>query len=176
MTTKKTICAIALASMGILTAGSAFGQGKTTDDTFAMHAASGGMAEVKLGELAEKNGSSEAVKNFGKRMVEDHSKANDQLKDVAAKNNITLPTTMNSSDRATYNRLSKLSGTQFDKAYMKDMVVDHEKDISEFKREASAGKNEEVKTFASDTLPTLESHLKEAKSVDREVAGTNAGN
>jgi putative membrane protein len=207
----KKICTIALASIAIVAAGSAFGQGNTptnptdtanpgqttqgarstsnvgqtapdtnvgrsADDTFAMHAASGGMAEVKLGQLAQKNASSEAVKSFGKRMVDDHSKANDQLKAVAASNNITLPTTMNTSDRATYNRLAKLTGAEFDKAYMNDMVMDHEKDISEFKREANAGKKEEIKSFAAQTLPTLESHLKEAKSVDSQVGGANTGN
>lgn len=204
---KTCLCTIALASMGMLVGGSAFGQGypsdkanpgqttqgarstsntgrttpdtnagRTADDTFAMHAASGGMAEVKLGQLAQKNGSSEAVKNFGKRMVDDHSQANDKLKEVASKNNITLPTSLNSSDQATYNRLSKLSGSAFDKAYMKDMVMDHEKDVSEFKREANAGKNPQVKDFASQTLPTLEDHLKEAKSVNSEVAASNSGN
>jgi len=97
----------------------------TMDATFAKKAAAGGIAEVKLGQLAQERGSSEPVKAFGKRMETDHSKAADQLKEVASKNNIALPTDMDKKDQATYDRLSKLAGTAFDRAYARDMVVDH---------------------------------------------------
>ena len=149
--------------------------GKTADKTFAMKAAAGGMAEVKLGQLAQQKASNPDVKQFGMRMERDHSDAGMKLKDVASKNNITLPSGLEAKDQATYDKLSKLNGAAFDRAYMKDMVADHEQDVSEFKREANAGKNPDVKGFASETLPTLEDHLKMARDVASKVgAGSSA--
>jgi putative membrane protein len=136
------------------------------DQKFVMKAAQGGMAEVQLGELAKEKGSSDAVKQFGQRMVDDHSKANDQLKQLAANKGLDLPSSLDAKDEATKTRLSKLSGDAFDRAYMKDMVADHTKDVSEFRRESQSAKDPDVKNFASQTLPTLEDHLKSAKSVD----------
>jgi putative membrane protein len=136
------------------------------DQKFVMKAAQGGMAEVQLGELAKEKGSSDAVKQFGQRMVDDHSKANDQLKQLAANKGVDLPSSLDAKDEATRTRLSKLSGDAFDRAYMKDMVADHTKDVSEFRRESQSAKDPDVKNFASQTLPTLEDHLKSAKSVD----------
>lgn len=133
------------------------------DTQFANKAASGGMAEVKLGELALQNASSSDVKQFAQKMVDDHSKANDKLKSVASKENITLPSDVDAKDKATYDRLSKLKGAAFDRAYMRDMVTDHKADVAEFHREANSGKNSDLKTFASDTLPTLQEHLKMAE-------------
>ena len=111
------------------------------DKRFMDKAAQGGMAEVELGHLAEQNGSSQQVKDFGKRMVNDHSKANDQLKQLASKENVTLPTSLDAKDQATKDRLSKLQGAAFDKAYMKDMVMDHKKDVADFKHESMDAKN-----------------------------------
>jgi putative membrane protein len=141
----------------------------SSDAHFAAEAASGGMAEVKLGQLAQQNGSSDAVKEFGKRMETDHSKAGDQLKEIASKNNITLPTDLNSKDQVTYGRLAKLSGAEFDRAYAQDMVTDHVQDIAAFKREANSGTNPDVKDFASQTLPTLEDHLKHAREMEKSL-------
>jgi putative membrane protein len=141
----------------------AFAQDKmstsTADAKFAKEAAGGGMAEVKLGQLAQEKGSSDFVKQFGKKMVEDHSKINDDLKAVAAKDNITLPSDLPPKQQALYDRLSKLSGEAFDKAYIAAMTRDHKMDIAEFKKEASAGKNPDLKEFASKTLPVIEGHL-----------------
>jgi len=127
------------------------------------------MAEVKLGQLAEEKGSSPAVKNFGRRMVQDHSKANNELKDVTSKENIPLPNEMDKSDQATYDRLSKLSGDAFDRAYARDMVKDHSKDVSEFQKEAKNGKDESIKNFAAQTLPTLQNHLDQARQMEQAV-------
>jgi putative membrane protein len=140
-----------------------------SDETFMKKAAAGGMAEVELGKLAETHASSDAVKNFGKRMVTDHTKANDQLKSIAAKENVTLPTTMDAKDKATYDRLSALTGAAFDRMYMSDMVKDHRTDISEFQREADHGTDPEVKQFASSTLPTLQDHLRQAEDAQKQV-------
>jgi putative membrane protein len=140
-------------------------QEPSADHRFAAGAAFGGIAEVKLGELAQDKASSDAVKAFGKRMADDHKKVGDELKDVATKENISLPQTLSKSDQATYDGLSKLSGVQFDHAYVQAMVEDHEKDVSEFKKEASTGQVPSLKKFASQTLPTLEDHLKHAREL-----------
>jgi len=139
------------------------------DSHFAMKAAAGGMAEVKLGELALRNASSQDVKTFGQRMVDDHTKANDNLKQIASKDNINLPTSIDAKDQATYDRLSKLHGAAFDKAYMQDMVKDHKTDVAEFQKEANSGKNPDIKGFASDTLPTLQQHLSLAEQTAAKV-------
>ncbi len=141
----------------------------TADHTFATKAAQGGLAEVQLGNLAKDKASSPDVKSFGERMVTDHSKANDELKQIAAKKNITLPTTMDAKSQATYDRLSKLSGAEFDRAYMKDMVTDHRMDVNEFKKESEHGSDPDFKSFAGKTLPTLEEHLRMAESTDAKV-------
>jgi putative membrane protein len=129
------------------------------DTKFAMNAAQGGMAEVKMGQLAASKGSSDFVKQFGQKMVDDHSKANDQLKAVAAKDNMTLPTDLNAKDQAEYDKLSKLSGSAFDKEYERTMLADHKIDVAAFKKESMSGKNPDLKSFAGDTLPTLQEHL-----------------
>ncbi len=144
-----------------------------SDKTFMTKAAQGGLAEVELGQLAQEKASSNDVKQFGKQMVDDHSKANDQLKSIAAQKGVTLPSDLDARDKAEKERLSKLSGEQFDKAYMRYMVSDHTKDVSEFKKESTSAKDPDVKNFASQTLPTLESHLDKAKSVAGTVGATS---
>lgn len=142
-------------------------QGRMADEEFAKKAAQGNMAEVKLGQLAEEKGQSPEVKKFGKRMVEDHTKANDNLKEAAMKENINLPTDLDPKDEAEYDALSKLSGPEFDKAYAKHMVKDHEQDVAEFRREANSAQKESIKRFAVETLPTLQSHLREARQMEQ---------
>lgn len=133
--------------------------GDASDRKFVEKAASGGMAEVKLGQLAMEKGASPTVKEFGKRMVDDHGKANDELKEIASKKNFALPTDIDSQDKATYDKLAKLSGADFDKAYMNAMVKDHDKDVKEFKKEASmGGADPDVKAWAEKTLTVLEEH------------------
>lgn len=138
-----------------------------SDEDFAKEAAQGGLAEVKLGQLAEEKGSSNAVKSFGKRMVEDHSKANEQLKDVALREKVKLPTELSKKNQKTYDRLSELSGDAFDRAYARDMIHDHQNDVAAFKQEASSGQNQAIKNFAVQTLPTLEDHLKMAREMEQ---------
>ncbi len=149
---------------------------RSDDETFLKKAAEGGMAEVQMGQLAQQNGQSQQVKDFGQRMVTDHSKANDELKQVAQQENVTLPTSPSSHDQAEYNKLSKLHGEAFDKAYAKMMVSDHKKDISEFQREADSGDNPAAKNWASETLPTLKEHLQLAEKINKdEKAGGHSG-
>jgi putative membrane protein len=144
---------------------------KPGDAVFALKAAQGGVAEVKLGQLALEKASHSDVKTFGQRMVDDHSKANERLKAAAAKGGMTLPLTMNASDQALYNKLSRLTGPAFDRAYIRAMVKDHEEDIKEFQREAAKGTTSDIKAFAKATLPTLQEHLEMAKSAERKAAG-----
>lgn len=140
-----------------------------SDSTFAQRAAEGGIAEVKFGQLAEDKGSSQEVKDFGKLMVTDHTKANDQLKADATKEKFTLPTDMSKREQASYDRLSKLSGAAFDRAYARDMVRDHRADVTEFLSESKHGKQEWTKDFASQNLPTLREHLKQAEEMLHKV-------
>ena len=145
---------------------SSSGQLDAADKKFVMEAAEGGMAEVELGKLATQNAQSDQVKQFGQRMVDDHTKANDELKKVAEQKGITLPTQISAKDQALKDKLSKLKGEQFDRAYMQDMVKDHKKDVAEFKKASTTAKDSDVKNFASKTLPTLEDHLKQAQQVE----------
>ena len=155
-----------------MTQGSATGGVLTADRKFMDKAAQGGMAEVELGQLAQQNGQSADVKAFGKRMVDDHSKANDQLKQLAAQKGVALPTSLDAKDQATKDKLSKMNGAAFDKAYMQDMVSDHKKDVAEFKHECTAAHDPDLKNWANQTLPTLQSHLQEAQK----IAGSTGGN
>lgn len=135
------------------------------DKAFMKKAAQGGLEEVEIGQMVASKAQSNDVKQFAQRMVDDHTKANDQLKSLAQQKGVTLPTTMDATGKALKARLEKLSGDQLDKAYMKSMVQDHTKDVHEFKTESQSAKDPDVKSFASSTLPTLENHLKEAKQV-----------
>jgi putative membrane protein len=141
----------------------------TADSHFVMEAAQGGMAEVELGELASQKASSSDVKQFAQRMVSDHGKANDELKTLAQSKNITLPTTPNAEAKATKDRLSKLDGAAFDRAYMQHMLTDHRKDVAAFRTESKSGKDADVKSWAAKTLPTLEEHLKLAQDANKAV-------
>ena len=149
------------------------GSAKVSDQAFVKEAAQGGMAEVELGQLAQEKASSPDVKQFGERMVTDHQKANEQLKQIASQKGMQLPAEPSAKDKATKEKLSKLSGEQFDKAYMADMVKDHKKDVAAFKRESNAGQDPAIKEFASQTLPTLEDHLKQAETIAPKTKESN---
>jgi len=132
---------------------------KSPDTAFAIRASQGGLAEVKLGRLAAEKGSSPDVKAFGQQMVDDHSKANTQLRAIADSEGMTLPTDVDGTQQGMYDRLSKLSGAEFDAAYVKDMVRDHQEDVKDFQKQAKSGTDEKIKSFATQTLPVLQGHL-----------------
>ncbi len=146
--------------------------GSMQDQKFAKNAAAGGMAEVQLGQLALTKAENQKVKDFGQKMVDDHTKANDDLKAVAAQKNMTLPTTVMPKDQALMDKLSKMSGASFDKAYMSAMMKDHQKDISDFQQEANSGQDSDLKAFAAKTLPTLKSHMDMAKDASSAVGAS----
>ena len=142
-------------------------QNKVNDAKFASEAAEGGLVEVELGKVAAQKGGTDAVKQFGQKMVDDHSKANDELKEVATKDNLTIPSSVDAKHQARIDKLSKLSGDQFDKAYIKDQLKDHKKDVREFQAESENGGNPDVKAFAGKTLPVLQQHLQMVKDLSK---------
>jgi putative membrane protein len=136
---------------------------------FAAKAAQGGMAEVEMGRLAVQRGTDSAVKEFGQRMVVDHTRANEELKAIAARKHIQLPSDLDSDQKSKLDKLSKLSGAEFDKEYMEAMVKDHEEDVEDFQTQAKDGNDPDIKAFAAKTLPTLQSHLQMARDTAKKV-------
>ena len=146
-------------------------KGTSADRTFIMAAAAGGMAEVQMGKLATEKASSEDVKKFGQMMVDDHTKANNELMKIAKDKQLMAPHALKPQDQQTYDKLSKLSGEQFDRQYMETMVEDHTKDVAEFKKASQSASDPDVKEFATSTLPTLQKHLDDAKDIHGKVMG-----
>lgn len=144
-----------------------------TDEHFVKDAAAANVAEVELGRLATQKASSEDVKKFGQRMVDDHGKASDELKTLAKNRNITLPETMDAAHKAKHDQLAKLSGVAFDRRYLRDMVTGHRKVTGEFRAESTNGKDADIKAYASRMLPTIEEHLKEAERLSSKAVGTS---
>ena len=136
-----------------------------SDHAFVMEAAMGGMMEVELGRVAAQKGTNDAVKQFGQRMVDDHSKANTDLMSVASNKDIKLPTELDAKHKAELTKFSNMSGTAFDRAYSKEMLDDHVKDVAAFEKESTKGTDADLKAFATRTLPTLQDHLKLAKAL-----------
>jgi putative membrane protein len=170
MKTKITIvsqfCALTLTVAALSVAGVATAQESPADKssslsakdkTFMKKAAKGGMMEVAMGRLAEQNGKSEDVKSFGKRMVTDHSKANNELKSIAEQKGVKLPS-KEPSEKWTS-----------DKAYMDMMVKDHEKDLAEFQEAAKTASDPDVKKFAEDTAKVVQEHLDLAKETQAKL-------
>jgi putative membrane protein len=145
----------------------------SADQAFAREAAIGGMAEVELGKLAKEKGTSNDVKQFGDRMVTDHGKGGEELKQWAQSKNVHLPTELDAKHMALQKRLSQLSGDAFDKAYMREMVSDHQHDVAAFKRESTSGKDPDLKAWAGKTLPTLQEHLKLAQDAAAKVGASS---
>jgi putative membrane protein len=143
------------------------------DHNFLMDAAMGGMLEVELGRMATTQGASDAVKQFGQRMVDDHGKANQELMSLAQSKGITLPTEIDEKHKKDMTKLSSLSGAEFDREYGKMMLSDHLKDVSEFEKQSTRGTDADLKAFATKTLPTLKEHLKMAESLPGAKAGGN---
>jgi putative membrane protein len=137
----------------------------SADRKFVMEAAMGGMKEVELGRLAAERGSSDAVKQFGQKMVDDHSRANSELMQLSSGKGITLPTALDAKNQVVMTRMGALSGAEFDRAYAREMVKDHNKTIALFQREASRGTDSDLKAFAQRTLPTLQEHLRMARAL-----------
>src|SRR3954452_16077776 len=144
------------------------------DKSFAQEAAMGGMAEVELGNLAQQNAQSDDVKQFGARMVHDHTAANQQLMPILQAKDIQAPTQLDATHRRTMDKLSKMRGAEFDRAYMHEMVEDHDKDVKKFRQQAQHGSDADLKTFAQNTLPVLEQHQKMAHDISKSLTAVGS--
>lgn len=143
------------------------GTGLDDDATeFAVKAANGGMMEVQLSQLALEKNPTPAIREYATMMIEEHKKANDELKALAAQKNITLPTTLGEDKQESYNEMAKLSGDEFNKKYVEMMLSDHQKTVDMFKEAADDNENADLKAFAAKTLPTLQMHLDKIKTLE----------
>lgn len=145
------------------------GNGSSSDKKFVKEAMQGSMAEIKLGQMAQEKASSPEVKQFGQRMVDDHTKLSSQMQPVATQMGLTPPTDLDMKHKAIQKKLEGMSGADFDKAYMKAMVKDHKKDLSEFQKEASSGKNSQVKDAAQQGSQVIQEHLQMAQQIAQQV-------
>ena len=140
----------------------------TSPASFMEEAAQGGMAEVELGRLAAQKAKDPEVKKFGQMMVDDHSKANKEGEELAKTKNFTLPKDLGS-HQSTLDKLKGMSGADFDKYYVDEMVDDHETDVNAFEEQAAKGSDPEVKAWAAKTLPTLRKHLDAIKAIQAKM-------
>ena len=140
-----------------------------SDRNFITKAAGGGREEVELGRLAQSKASSDAVKQFGQRMVEDHGSANKDLMDLAANKGVRLDDKTPKKDPV-LEKLSKLQGQDFDRAYVEAMVKDHKQDVAELRRMHSGAVDPNLKAWVNKTLPTLEDHLKTIEGIQKQMA------
>jgi len=144
---------------------------KNSDSKFMMMAAMSDMNEISASNAALSKSSNEEVKKFAQMMVDDHTKASEELKPIAMSKNVMLPTDTDAKHKAAMEKMSAMSGDGFDKEYIKMMVKDHEKAVSMFQKEADSGKDAEAKAFAAKTLPTLQGHLDMARSMMTKMSG-----
>ncbi|MDB4920480.1 DUF4142 domain-containing protein [Mucilaginibacter sp.] len=139
------------------------------DARFAVEAANGGMAEVELGNLAQQKATNARVKEFGAMMVMDHSKANAEMKQLAASKKITLPDSISADEKKLKADLSAKSGAEFDKAYVEAMVKDHKEDIKAFEDAGKQVKYPEMQAFIAKTLPVLQKHLDAIQKIHDQI-------
>jgi len=165
-------------SMGSKSGSASSGALSSADRTFATKAAQIGLAEVQTGQLAKDKAATDQAKQFGEHMVSDHTKANDELKRIAGDKQMSLPSAPAAKDQATLKRLQGMSGAAFDRAYLDSQIAGHKEAISAFQTEAKSGKDADLKSFATATLPNLQEHLKMAtdaakttKASSREQSG-----
>jgi putative membrane protein len=158
-------CSCVLLAAGSQVVAQASGDASAADKHFVHEALMGGMAEVQLGQVASQKSSDQDVKQFGQKMVEDHTKMGDQMKGVASQVGVTPPAALSPKDQALKTRLEGLSGAQFDRAYIRAMVKDHEADLQAFQGEAASGSSQAVKDAASQGAAVVSHHLEMIKQI-----------
>jgi putative membrane protein len=166
--------AFSLAAVALLLAGCASKQGtKTSSQTpgerFMIQAAQANLAEIEAGHLATERAQSPDVRQFGSRMVRDHTQANEQLLRLAEERNVSLPQQPDESHQKLTQELSNLQGADFDRAYMRAMVEDHQHDVSEFEQQAESLEDPELRAWAAQTVPTLRDHVRIARMIQRSL-------
>jgi putative membrane protein len=139
----------------------------TADQGFILAAAQGGMTEVKLGELAATNGMRADVKEFGQMMVKDHTAINDDLKALATQKGVSLPGSLDAKHQVMVDKMTALTGSEFDDAYIKGMVKAHQKDAKAFKAESVATQDADIKSFLDKSIPVVESHLQHVTAMKK---------
>ncbi|MDQ3712044.1 MAG: DUF4142 domain-containing protein [Acidobacteriota bacterium] len=149
---------------------------KNSDSKFMMMAATSDMNEITLSNQALSKSSNEDVKKLAQMMVDDHTKASEELKPIAMSKSVMLPTDADAKHKSALEKMSGMSGTEFDMAYLKMMVKDHEKAVSMFQKEANNGKDAEAKAFAAKTLPVLQGHLDMSRSMMTKMMGNKSDN
>ena len=159
------VATTALSVSAILGAAFAADKLNENDQAFLMKAAQGNMAEVQMGTLATQRAAGERVKQYGQRMVQDHGQAQQQLTAIAKENSWALPETVSDEQKKHHDMLAQLSGEQFDRAYMEHMVKDHAMAVALYERASQATENGALKGYATNTLPTLREHLKQAREI-----------
>jgi putative membrane protein len=153
-----------------------FGTMVLKDDKFLMEAAQGGMAEVELSRIALQKTENEEIRRFAQMMIDEHTAANAELEQIAASKNMAMPTEMSKKHRDAMEKLNGLSGAEFDRAYMKQMVKDHQATVKLFEKQADRGTDADLKAFAAKTLPNLREHLRMARSMSGNMNNTNRNN
>jgi putative membrane protein len=143
--------------------------GNARDAQFLMDAIHGNLAEIQIGQLAKQKGATDGVRDFGDDLADDHQAALKKATDLAKKMNVTAPTAPTAQQKREYDALAKLSGTEFDQAFITHMVSDHEKNIQEFQQEAQANKGSDVGDYAEDVLPKLRDHLETAQKLAKKA-------
>ncbi|OQW37250.1 MAG: hypothetical protein A4E19_13875 [Nitrospira sp. SG-bin1] len=162
--TMLSVAAVALFSMASATPAPAAMKG-AGEESFLQTAAQGNQAEIALGQLAAQKATSPEVKQFGAKMVQDHQKASQEVKQLASKEGLQLPMQISDKQKQKQQELSQLSGKEFDRAYMQYMLKDHQKEVKEFEQNASQLQDKDVKQWASGTLPVLKQHLQQAQTI-----------
>jgi putative membrane protein len=149
-------------------------QPSVPDRNFARTTAAGGVSEVELGRLAEHEGHNPAVREFGQRMVSDHSKANTRLSELARAANVLLPDGPDAEHRTMQEQLGKLHGAAFDHAYIQGQIIDHQQTAQLLEYEIGSGQDPQLKSFASDVLPIVMQHLEMAQNINAHLTGAAA--
>jgi putative membrane protein len=154
-----------------MTPGTGPEQPNNADRLFVRAAAIGGMGEVELGKLGERKAQSDALKDFARRMIEDHGEANESLISLAKEDGIAVPDALDEEHEALRDRLGAMSGSEFELAYIQGQVVDHQKTVQLLEYEIGSGQDVELKSFASEILPIVLDHLEMAQSIQAELPG-----
>lgn len=145
-----------------------------SDRQFVIEAAQGGIAEVTLGQIATKRAVSNEVKQYAQHMIDDHTKANAELMQLAKRKDITVLTNMDAKRQALITKISKLSGKSFDQAYMNEVgVKSHAGQAALYQREVQQGQDSDLKAFAAKILPTVQEHLQMARNMTGKTTGVN---
>jgi putative membrane protein len=156
--------AIFMAAAAVATASSmSASAADRASSAFLIKAIEGNFAEVQMGELAQKNGQSAEVKSFGEMLRTDHSAANEKAMAAAKELGVKAPDAPSAAQKRAYDKMAKMTGAAFDKAFAQDMVADHKKDIAEYQTEAK--KSDAAGQYAMNALPTLQKHLETAQSL-----------